>query len=302
MPELPEVQTTVNGINKRVKNLSIVDVWTNYKSTKHNKNQIKNPAFFKKFKRSVVEAKILKAERRGKNIIIHLSNGESILIHMKMTGHVLYGKYKKSGSKWISDSSNKALEDPFNQHIRLVFSLSNKKHLVLSDMRKFAKVTLIPSEEIRSSPEISHLGPEPLTKSFSAKIFSARLRKRPRAKIKQALLDQTLVAGIGNIYSDEILWASNIHPLTIVSNISESKMKTLWKNTKLLLYKGIDFGGDSMSDYRNIDGLRGEFQYHHKAYRQKGKPCPKKGCGGTIERTVVGGRSAHYCPTHQIFL
>jgi formamidopyrimidine-DNA glycosylase len=110
------------------------------------------------------------------------------------------------------------------------------------------------------------------------------------------------VAGIGNIYSDEILWASNIHPLTIVSRIPESKIKTLWKNTKILLTKGIDFGGDSMSDYRNIDGLRGQFQYHHKAYRQKNKPCPKKGCKGSIERIVVGGRSTHYCPIHQILI
>ena len=123
--------------------------------------------------------------------------------------------------------------------------------------------------------------------------------KRAKGKIKQVLMDPYIIAGIGNIYSDEILWRASIHPLSLVGKIPDKNMKEMFKATKVLLKKGIDFGGDSMSDYRNIDGEHGKFQDHHRAYRRKGKPCGKKGCKGTITRLVVGARSAHFCPVHQ---
>ncbi len=314
MPELPEVQTTVNGINQTVAGLSIADVWTSYDSRHHEgKDNIKDPAYFQEFRRAVSGRKILKAERRAKNILIHLSKGKgkrsTILIHMKMTGHVMHGKYVKSEKPedakdpWKpAKSENEALLDPFNRHIRLAFSLSNKKHLVLSDMRKFAKVTLIDTADIENSLHMSHLGPEPLEDTFTYKVFSGQLLKRPEGRIKNVLMDQTLISGVGNIYSDEALWLAGIHPEEKPRKVPEEKLKALYKAVKEVLKKGIDFGGDSMSDYRNINGERGEFQAHHNAYRKTGKPCTKKGCAGIILRKVVGGRSAHFCSAHQTLI
>jgi formamidopyrimidine-DNA glycosylase len=303
MPELPEVQTTVNGINKKAKGLKIVDVWTDYRSVSHvGKDNIKDKIFFDSFKKKIVGSKVTNAERRAKNVLIHLSNGNTVLIHMKMTGHIMYGQYvfdsKKKSDPWTAKKEG-PLTDSFNRFIHLVFTFNNGYQLVLSDMRKFAKVTLFETKDLAHSPHLKDLGPEPLEKSFNYKIFKERIYRRPTGRIKNVLMDQSIVAGIGNIYSDEALWLSSIHPEEAVKNIPEANLKLLFKSSLQVLKKGIDFGGDSMSDYRNIDGERGKFQNKHNAYRLAGKPCKKKGCPGTITRKVVGGRSAHFCNTHQ---
>lgn len=281
MPELPEVQTTVNGLNKTVKGRRIIAVSTTYGSAYHaGKDNIKYAKFFKKFRTLVAGQKIMKSERRAKNILMHLSNGFTIITHLKMTGHYVYDK-------------------PDYPFIRLTFKLDNSKTLSLSDMRKFAKVTIVRTKDLDKCLHLEHLGPEPLEKNFQFKIFNFQLLKRSRAKIKTALMDQSLIAGIGNIYSDEILWRAGVHPNSLVGKIPKQNLKLMFNAMKEVLKRGIDLGGDSMSDYRNIEGERGEFQDHHQAYRRKGKPCKKKGCGGIIERTVVGTRSAHFCPVHQ---
>jgi formamidopyrimidine-DNA glycosylase len=288
MPELPEVQTTVNGLNRTVKGKKIVEVWTDYQS-KHKMHQgsVNDKKFLPEFKKRVVGKKILKAERRAKNILIHLSNGETILVHMKMTGHFVFDK-------------------PDYPHIRLYFKLENDKTLYFSDMRRFAKVTLVSTKDLGTTEHLQNIGPEPLDPKFRIKNFESRIMTKPNGKIKTVLMDPSVVAGIGNIYSDEVLWRSGVHPLSIVSKIPKDKMREMFDSTKVLLKRGIDFGGDSMSDYRNIDGERGRFQEEHKAYRKTGERCLKKGprrvgasCGGTIVRMVVGGRSAHFCDKHQ---
>jgi formamidopyrimidine-DNA glycosylase len=304
MPELPEVQTTVDGINAKTKGLKITDVWTSYDSLfHHGKNNIKNPKYFLDFKKSVIGSKIKNAERQGKNVLIHLSNGQTILAHMKMTGHFMYGKYgkntdEKTCTPWLPSEMNSPLADPFNRHIRLLFTLSNGKHLAFSDTRKFAKVFIFETKNRHKIFDLTDLGPDPLAKNFSAKTMRDRLMLRKNWKIKQALLDQKVIAGIGNIYSDEMLWSSGIHPLSIVTKIPTEKMKKLYKAMREVLKKGLDFGGDSMSDYRNIYGLPGKFQNKHNVYRLTGKLCSKKD-GGVIERIKIGGRSAHFCPVHQ---
>ncbi len=282
MPELPEVQTTVDGLNKTVKGRVILDVSTTYDSLHYKgKDEIKNPEFFKKFRRKVIGQKILRAERRAKNILIHLSSGETILAHMKMTGYFFYNPPEDA------------------RFVRLTFTLDNGKILAFSDMRKFAKVTLIPTKDLAESVHLKDLGPEPLHKNFQFKIFNFQLHKRPRSKIKTVLMDQTLIAGIGNIYSDEILWRGSVHPLSLAGKIPEKNLKEMFKATKETLKKGIDFGGDSMSDYRNIMGEKGKFQDHHRAYLKHKTKCLKKGCTGILLKTRIGARSAHFCPVHQ---
>ncbi len=301
MPELPEVHTTVQGLNRKLKNLSITDIWSGYDSSFHKgKKNIKDTQYFKNFKRTVVGSTFLGAKRRGKNILISLSNNQTILIHMKMTGHLLYGNYSfnKKQNKWVTTEKG-PLEDPFNQHIRLVFSLSNGKFLSFSDVRKFAKIFVFPTTEIDTLPDLTHIGPEPLEKSFTLEKFKERLTLRPNWPIKQTLLDQGVIAGIGNIYSDEMLWGSCIHPLSKTSKIPTTFIKDLFQEMIVVLEKGINFGGDSDSDYRNIDGKIGEFQNTHHAYRHTGEVCAKPRCGGIIERRKVGSRNAHFCSKHQ---
>lgn len=303
MPELPEVETTVRGLKQKVVGHTIKDVWSDLPRKKvtlpHFANTIKSQGFFDVFKKKVCGKKIAKITRRAKNILIELSSGDTILVHMKMTGHLLFGKYTLSKGVWVpsKEERNDSLRDPFNRFVHFVLILDNDKHLVLSDTRKFAKVTLIEKESLEN--EFAHLGPEPLENKFDLKKFKSQLMKKPSGKIKQVLLDQTIISGIGNIYSDEMLWLAGVNPETIVSDIPENKMKLLFEGMKEVLSKGIDFGGDSMSDYRDINGNKGNFQHHHNAYRRKGELCGKRGCKGVILRKVVAGRSSHYCSVHQ---
>jgi formamidopyrimidine-DNA glycosylase len=149
--------------------------------------------------------------------------------------------------------------------------------------------------------DLKKLGPEPLDKSFTYKIFKERLYKKQNGKIKTVLMDQEIIAGIGNIYSDEVLWMSSIHPIQKVKDISEIKLKSIYKNVIKVLQESIKLGGDSMSDYRNPNGEKGGYQDVHKVYRKTGEKCQKKD-GGIIRRIKVGGRSAHYCDKHQILI
>ncbi len=297
MPELPEVQTTVDGLNKTVGGKKILDVWTEYNSPFYvGKDNIKNPLFFKKFKKAIVGTTIKKSVRVGKNVLIELSNRKTILIHMKMTGHLMYGKYKFENNTWVSAEKNSPLSDPFNRFIRLIFILSGGKQLAFSDMRKFAKVTLIDTGKYTEDKELAHLGIDALQIDF--KKFKELIIKEKRP-IKQALMDQEIIAGVGNIYADECLWLAGIHPQSNPSKIPDKKLKELFTDMQAVLKKGINFGGDSMSDYRNIYGERGEFQNKHNAYRKTGEKCGKRACKGTIKRVLVGARASHFCPVHQ---
>lgn len=289
MPELPEVETTTRGLKKTVLDLVIKDVWTDLATKDKRKvDSAANPKFFRNFKKEVLNKKILSVERRAKNILINLSGNKTILIHLKMTGYLFYGK------------------NPKIKFAHVVFTLSNPRHsgasknyLVFSDMRKFGKITLLDTKIAHDSKHLNNIGPEPLDKNFTLEKLKERLNKKPNGKIKTALIDQRIIAGIGNIYSDEILWRAGVHPERKVSTLKKPEIKLIFKAIKETLTKGIDFGGDSMSDYRNIYGLPGKFQLHHEAYRRTGEKCRKKNCKGTIIRKVINGRSAHFCSVHQ---
>ncbi len=299
MPELPEVQTTASILNRKIKSLKILDVWTDYNSKFYKgKSDIKNKKYFPIFRKQLLNTKVLSVERRAKNVLINVSGNKTILVHMKMTGHLLYGKYTFDGKQYIPPKDG-PLSDPFNRFIHLAFKLSDNKTLVLSDMRKFAKILVFDTDKIKEFPDLKKLGPEPLEKGFTYKIFKERIYKKPEGKIKTILMDQEIIAGIGNIYSDEVLWLSNIHPLTKIKSIKEDKLKMLYTNIVKVLKKSISIGGDSMSDYRNPMGEKGGYQEVHNVYKKNGQKCIMKGCVGVIKRIKVGGRSAHFCDIHQ---
>ena len=280
MPELPEVETTTRGLRKTILNLTIKDVWTDLATKdKRQHDAVANPKYFVSFKKEVVNKKIKSVERQAKNILINLSDNKTILIHMKMTGHLLYNNRDK--------------------YVHVLFTLSNGKYLAFSDIRKFGKITLLNTKTAYDSRHLKDIGPEPLDKNFTLKDFIARLNRKPNGKIKTVLMDQSVIAGIGNIYSDEILWKAGIHPERKVSKIKEQEFKEVFKAMQKILIKSIKLGGDSMSDYINLSGGKGKFQLYHEAYKRKGKKCRKKGCKGIIKRKMITGRSAHFCLIHQ---
>lgn len=308
MPELPEVETTVRGLREKVVGKTITAFWCDH-------GRMVRYVSVKRFGKLVRGAKIGGVRRRGKNILIDLSPSTSlgvnktIVVHMKMTGHLLYGKYAQTGSKdrpWVPVLKDGPLGDPYNRFIHAVFTLSGpatprlrrtKMHLAFSDMRKFGKIALHDTANLHTAKELIDLGPE--LWELETKKFIEILKLKKSGRIKQVLLDQTVLAGVGNIYSDEGLWAASIHPLSKPSKIPEANLKKLFQELVKVTKRSLATGGDSMSDYRNVDGVGGKFQNFHKAYRQNNKKCVKKDCNGMMERIVVGSRSAHFCPKHQ---
>ncbi len=305
MPELPEVHTTVTGLQKVLPGLSITDVWSDmWSSAKLAKNTIKDKTYFSYFKKYTLNQKVLQVRRRAKHILIDLENGFTIILHMKMTGHIMYGEYKQEKKyngrewSWVPVKSNTPLSDPYNRHIHVVFTLSDGKHLVFCDSRKFGTIVVEKTDTLHKE-RLAHLGPEPLETTFTQNNFKERVMKSPTRAIKTVLMDQSIVAGIGNIYSDEMLHRAHILPTRTPKSLHEKEWKLLFASMKEVLLKGIDFGGDSTSDYRNIEGSRGAFHENHLVYLRTKKPCLSKKCGGVIEKKTIGGRSAHFCRTCQ---
>ncbi len=214
MPELPEVETTVNFLRKKIIGKKIIDAWTDYQAHKFS-----FCGGFENFKKEIIGKKIEEVFRRAKNILIKLDNKKILLIHQKMTGHLLYGRWVKTDKKilgankwksaWMSLKSS-ALNDAYNDYLHFMLFLSNGKQIAMSDLRKFGKIRIYNSlDEIE---ELKKLGPEPLNKNFTWQILKTLLKKKKQS-IKKVLMDQETISGIGNIYSDDILWCAKVHPL-----------------------------------------------------------------------------------------
>ena len=300
MPELPEVETTVKGLNSKVLKRAFVDVWTDSEKI------LKKPKNFKEFTREIKGKKINKIWRRAKNIIFDLSGDCSLLVHQKMTGHLLVGNWKLEDKKWRPVGKG-PLNDPYNRFLHLIFFLNDPpsrkasdgrsgKMLALSDLRKFAKVELWKTDELLDSKEFKNLGPEPLDKDFTFEKFKDILRNR-KGKIKQVLMNQEIIAGIGNIYSSEALWHSKINPFKDASELDEKELKELYRAIKKVLKAGIRLGGESFSDYRKVDGSKGDFDTERRVYKRENQKCHR--CGTLIKRLKFAGRSAFFCPVCQ---
>ncbi len=286
MPELPEVETIIRDLNKKVLNRAFIDVWTDFPGT------VRKPEDFEQFKKEIRGKKIQRIWRRGKNIIFNLSENRSLLIHQKLTGHLLLGKWGFSEGKWIPPAG--PLAEKINTYIHLLFTLDNGQMLALSDLRKFAKVELWDNEGLKK--ELGSFGPEPLEKDFTFEKFKECFKGK-RGKIKQVLMNQTVIAGIGNIYSDEILWQAKIYPFKNVSKLTDEELKEIYQAMREILVKAIKLGGESISDFRRISGESGYFDKERKVYRREGESCPR--CDTRIKRVKLGGRSVHYCPKCQ---
>jgi len=270
MPELPEVETVVRGLRrtilgKKIKNLKIFPSRILHSS----------PAFLK---RNLIRQRIQEITRRGKNIIIKLSSGDLLLIHLGMTGNLFY--------------LNKPALMGKHDHIELEFT--DKTYLRYSDIRKFGKFKLMKSYQAIKEDVLKKLGPDPT--EISRDDFVQLLRGK-KGRIKSVLLNQSIIAGIGNIYADEALFEAKIHPLQKVSDISRKKLIKLHQAIQKVLRKAIKAGGSSVDNYRDVDGKSGFFQFYHKVYGREGELC--KRCGTKIKRIIISQRSAHFCPECQ---
>lgn len=290
MPELPEVQTTVDGLKPKVLKRTFVDVWSDWKKL------VKKPKDFEEFKKEIKGKKIINIWRRAKNIIFDLSDGHSLLVHQKMTGHLLFGNWEQLDGKWkpIEDGP---LNDPYNRFLHLVFFFDDKKMMALSDARKFAKVELWKTKDLLNSKEFQNLGPEPLEKGFTLKKLNEALKKKKSGKIKQIIMNPEVIAGIGNIYASEALWLAKIHPEKSVAKLSLKELKSLYEAIKKVLILAVKLGGESFSDYRKPDGSKGDFDTERRVYKREGQKCHR--CGTKIKRISFGGRSAFFCPNCQ---
>ncbi|MFA5355719.1 MAG: DNA-formamidopyrimidine glycosylase [Candidatus Paceibacterota bacterium] len=287
MPELPEVETIVRELKKEVLNRTFLDVWTD------NERMIKKLSLAS-FRKQIKGKKINKVQRRAKNILFYLSGGKVLLVHLKMTGHFLLGKWRKEESHWVPLTKGEIAKDPMNRFLHLIFWLDNGKMLALSDLRKFAKAEIWDKKELEE--RLTAFGPEPLEKGFTYDKFKEALKNK-KGRIKQTLMDQAVIAGIGNIYSDEILFDAKVHPSKIISNLSEKEKRVIYSAIKKILSLGVKLRGESFSDYRRTLGQKGFYDKARKVYRRTGEKCPS--CGGIIERIKIGGRSAHFCPKCQ---
>ena len=288
MPELPEVQTIVSDLNRKIKGQKIVGFWTDWPKLV----KLPNPSDFKK---KIKGLRIEKVERIGKNIVFFLSNNKALLIHQKMTGHLMVGKWRIHKGK-VETTENGPFKERVNKYIHALFSLESGKMIALSDMRKFARIALGEREKILKLKDITQLGPDALDPKLTFGEFSRRIKARHKS-IKLTLMDPGVVAGIGNIYADDILWSAKVHPLRKANAIKEKELRAIFKYTRIVLKKAVRLRGTSVGDYRDTAGERGMYGKVLLAYRRTGEPC--KRCGTPIRRTRAGQRSAHFCPRCQ---
>jgi formamidopyrimidine-DNA glycosylase len=286
MPELPEVQTIADDLNKKIKGDTIVDFWTDWKKS------VKMP--FEEFAKQIKNRKIIIVRRVGKNLFLDLSGGKTLYIHLKMTGHLLV---KNQKSKIKNQNFEKDyFSEKVNQYIHHIFYLKSGRSLEFSDLRKFGKIILEDTVKIGKIKEIKELGADAMSSEFTLKKFDEILDKKP-TKIKLLLMDQGKIAGIGNIYASEILFEAGILPTRPAYKIRSEERKKLFLAIKSVLKKAIRLRGTSDSDYRDTSGAPGEFQKVLKVYRRAGKKCPR--CGTIVERTKIGQRGTFFCPQCQ---
>lgn len=292
MPELPEVETIKKDLKKNLVGKKINDInflW---------------PGILKgiseaEFKKIVIGKEVVGIERRAKNLNIRLDGKDlNLLFHMKMTGHLILvddSWQVDSNGKWITQGHKESpLVDPLNQYIRAVFYLDKNKMLAFSDLRKFAYIKLLTDEDLKKA--FDEYGPEPFSSEFTVE-YLFEILKSKNTTIKKVLMDQTIVAGIGNIYADEILWLARIHPLRPAKSLSEKEIKELCKSIKKILKKAVEMRGTSTSDFRDTEGKMGKYGDVRNVYRRTGEPCPRD--GKPIKRISVGGRGTHFCLTCQ---
>jgi len=285
MPELPEVLTTIKQLKVKALNQTIKTVWLD-KKTKFD-NFSKNS-----FQKNIKNKKIIDITNIGKYILIHLSNNHTLIIHQKISGHLLYGKFIKTKNVWQNQDQTSILNDPINRFIHLALILNNKNSIVLSDFRRLSRITLIPTKDILTIKPLKQMGIDPLSKAWTFANFKQKLL-RHNVAIKKALLIQNIISGLGNIYSDEVLFKSKVQPTRLISTLTDQELKAIFKYIPLILKKAISLRGTTFATYRNPDGNPGSFLKFLNVYGRKNLSC--KICKNKLKSIRINNRSACYC-------
>jgi formamidopyrimidine-DNA glycosylase len=283
MPELPEVETIRSGLARVLPLKTISDL------------SVMAPKLFTGDPGAVIGAKVEQIRRRGKVLLLDLSNGNSLLIHLKMTGQLVY-QSKDETEKIVGGHPQAVYNQPLpHAHTYIIFTFDDGSKLFFNDLRKFGWVHVVPTLEADSYGMLKTLGPEPLEPGFTQEVLRSQLLRYPNRRIFDSLLDQTLIAGIGNIYANEALYEARIHPERKVSAILNEEWPLLWKSILHVLQQSIKYGGTSDSTYVNVEGQRGDYLNHAHVYHKKiAVPC-----GHEVTRKKIGGRTAHFCAVDQ---
>ena len=284
MPELPEVEIIKNGLKDKIIGRTIKDV------------EVRVAKIFQGDAKLVSGAKIKSVERRAKMLIVGLSNGYSLLIHLKMTGQLVFDLKKGDKSKRVAGGhpSDDWVKDLPSKFTHVIFNFTDGSVLYFNDLRKFGYIKVYKTDELKKLKVLEDLGPEPFTADLTADYLLRAMARRPRLKIKQLLMDQTVISGVGNIYADEALFCAGISPLRLCRAVSKSELGKIIECIKKVLTLALKYRGSSENSYVDVEGRKGEMQKHFQVYQQTGKKCPR--CAGVVKRTVVGGRGTHYCP------
>ena len=317
MPELPEVETVRIGLSAFLPGRAFAKVEHNWpKSFPNAQTDVQ------KF---LIGAKAVTVERRAKVLLIELDSKYSLVIHLKMTGQLVFvgtqppsfPRKREPSQKgipynWIPNQvgndgstvpevrfgaghpSDSLVGELPDRSTHVVFTFTDGSKLFFNDQRKFGWIRLLPTAEVPQIDFFKKVGPEPLSTKFTWANLRERLSRRPNTNIKAALLDQTVIAGIGNIYSDESLWAAKIHPSTLVKSLSDARIKKLYESMVAVLKLAIEKGGSTDKNYVNAEGKKGSYLSFAKVFRRQGQPCPR--CGTTIIKLKVAGRGTHICP------
>lgn len=287
MPELPEVETVRAGLQG-------LTVGRTVSAAEHDtpKSFPNAPDDVRSF---LIGAKVTAVRRRAKVLLIDLSTEYTLVIHLKMTGQMVFRGESVFGAGHPNDSLIGELPD---RSTRVTLTFSDGSHLYFNDQRKFGWMKLIPTLEVPNIDFMKKVGPEPLEADFTPAEFAQRFKRRAKTSIKAAILDQTVIAGVGNIYADESLWGAKIHPQRLVNTITEAEFGTLYTELRAVMNLAIEKGGSTDKNYVNAEGKRGSYMDFARVFRREGKACPR--CGTTIIKFKAAGRGTHICPHCQV--
>tara|TARA_B100002052_G_scaffold294859_1_gene320340 strand:- start:565 stop:1431 length:867 start_codon:yes stop_codon:yes gene_type:complete len=287
MPELPEVEVVKRSLETAVNQLKIKSIMINDKNLRYKVN-------IKGIKR-LIGLKILSIERRSKYLLFFFEKGHTMLVHLGMTGKFILIN-KKNIKLRTSFYYQLSPKDKKHDHIRFIFS--NNTQLIYNDVRKFGFIKVENSKRLKENFHLKTLGPEPLDGIFNFKYFKNYLKGRNRV-IKDLLMDQKFVSGLGNIYVNEILFHSRIKPTRQISRLRDFEINEIIRNIRKILKKAIKFGGSSIKDFSNSKGKTGSFQEHFKIYGMLGKNCSNSDCNYKIQKIVISNRASFLCPKCQ---
>ena len=284
MPELPEVEVVKRSLERKIQNLTIKKV------------KIYDPNLRYKLSRkkslSLIGRKILKIDRKSKFLIFIMNKNIYMLVHLGMTGKFFFiDKHNKKYKTSFYYNLNKKKD---KNHNRIIFTLDNNQKLIYNDVRKFGFIKFYNKETFKKNSHLKNLGPEPLNLSFSFNYLKKYFFKKKRT-IKDILMDQKCISGLGNIYVNEILFLCGITPSRKIYNLKDYEINKIIKNTKKILKNSIKKGGSTIKDFSSDDGKKGDFQQHFKVYGRKGLKCSNSDCNESILRTIISNRATFFC-------